>query len=107
MTHDFNTARIELHGVTRTEVIEQPYGGKNIDRLIAKMADSIEKNKRDASMPTFADSALASELSLKFLADAAQHDMPPKGSLETLEEIRERRRHMKNGYGLLPRNQEN
>lgn len=106
MTHDFNTARIELHGVTRTEVIEQPYGGKNIDRLIAKMADSIEKNKRDASMPTFADSALASELSLKFLADAAQHDMPPKGSLETLEEIRERRRHMKNGYGLLPRNQE-
>ena len=106
MTHDFNTARIELHGVTRTEVIEQPYGGKNIDRLIVKMADSIEKNKRDASMPTFADSALASELSLKFLADAAQHDMPPKGSLETLEEIRERRRHMKNGYGLLPRNQE-
>ncbi|MBQ6652728.1 MAG: Gfo/Idh/MocA family oxidoreductase [Prevotella sp.] len=107
MTHDFQTARIELRGVTKTEVIEHPYGGKNIPQLIAKMADSIGKNERNALMPTFADSAYASDISMRFLEDAARHDMPPKGSLETLEEIRERRRHMKNGYGLLPHNQEN
>ena len=107
MTHDFQTARIELHGVTKTEVIEHPYGGKNIPQLIAKMADSIGRKERNATMPTFADSAYASDISMRFLNDAAQHDMPPKGSPETLAEIIERRRHMKNGYGLLPHNQEN
>jgi myo-inositol 2-dehydrogenase/D-chiro-inositol 1-dehydrogenase len=37
------------------------------------------------------------------LEDAHKHDLPSVGNLKTLEQIRERRRHMKNGYGLLPK----
>ena len=33
MTHDFQTAVVELHGVNRTLRLEKPFGGKNLDKL--------------------------------------------------------------------------
>ena len=101
MTHDFKTAIVELHGVTQTHRLIQPYGGKNIDVLCKLFAESIESGKRNPSLPSFRDAATASEYAWRFLQDSRQHDLPAIGNLETLQEIRERRRTMSNGYGLL------
>ena len=101
MTHDFKTAVVELHGVTRTERIEKPFGGKNIDVLIERFADSIEQGCLDPRLPSMRDSAIASECASHFLENAKSHTLPAIGNLRTLEQIRERRRHMTNGYGLL------
>ena len=101
MTHDFKTAIVELHGVTQTHRLIQPYGGKNIDVLCKLFAESIETGSRSASLPTFRDAAKASEYAWRFLQDARKHDLPAIGELETLRQIHERRRTMKNGYGLL------
>ena len=103
MTHDFKTATVELRGVTRTETIKKPFGGKNIDRLCAKFAASIRSGERNADLPTFRDSAIASEFAWKCIEDSRTHDLPSIGDNATLEQIRERRRNMKNGYGLLTR----
>lgn len=103
MTHDFKTAHVELRGVDDTQIIEKPFGGKNIDVLVAEMADSIEQGRRNPKMPTFRESATASEYAWKFLEDAYRHDLPAIGTQEELDAIHERRRNMKNGYGLLPR----
>ena len=95
MTHDFRTAVVELHGVNRTLRLEKPFGGKNLDKLCNIMADSIESGKRDPRLPQMRDSAIASQYGWTFLEDARRHDLPGIGDLQTLEEIRERRRHMK------------
>ena len=87
--------------MTRTERIKQPYGGKNIDTLINLLADSIESGVRDDRLPTFRDSAIASEFAWNCLRDAATHDMPVRGTAEELEQIHTRRRNMTDGYGLL------
>ncbi|MBQ8046454.1 MAG: Gfo/Idh/MocA family oxidoreductase [Prevotella sp.] len=107
MTHDFKTAHVELRGVNETRIEERPFGGKNIDRLISEMADSIQTGRRSEGMPTFRDSAIASEMAWKMLEDAYETELPAIGSEATLEAIRERRRTMTNGYGLLPRNNKN
>ncbi len=101
MTHDFKTAVVEVHGVTRTERIERPYGGKNIDRLIELFADSIEKGELDSSLPAFSDAAIASDFAWKAIENARNNDLPVCGTSEELEQIHERRRNMKDGYGLL------
>lgn len=101
MTHDFRTATVELHGVSRTLRIEKPFGGKNLDKLCDLMADSIESGKRDTRMPRMRDSAIASEYGWTFLEDARKNNLTAIGNQQTLEEIRERRRHMTEGYGLL------
>lgn len=101
MTHDFKTAVVELHGITQTHRIEQPYGGKNIDVLCQRFAQSLETGLRHPALPTFRDAAIASEYAWRFLDDARRHDLPAIGTLEELGAIRERRRTMKNGYGLL------
>lgn len=101
MTHDFKTAVVEIHGVTRTERIEKPYGGKNIGTLIEIMADSIESGITDKRLPSFRDSAIASEFAWHCLEDAATHDMPVKGTSEELDAIHKRRNSMTDGYGLL------
>lgn len=106
MTHDFRTAHVELHGVTKTAILDKPFGGKNIDKLVAEMANSIETGTRDPQMPNFEYSASASEYAWKFFQDSFTHELPAIGDLETLEKIRERRRHMTNGYGLLPHRNE-
>ena len=107
MTHDFKTAVVELHGVTRTERIERPHGGKNIDVLIDEMAQSILSGERHPNMPLFSCAATASDFAWRMLDDARQHDLPAIGNLDELERIRERRRNMTDGYGLLPRNNKN
>ena len=101
MTHDFKTAVVELRGVTRTERIEKPFGGKNIDVLVDRFANSIEQGSLDPRLPSMRDSAIASEYASHFLENAKTHALPAIGNLRTLEQIRERRKHMKNGYGLL------
>ena len=101
MTHDFKTAVVDLHGVEKTQRIEQPFGGKNIDVMCNLFADSIAAGKLSDQLPTLRDSAIASEYAWKFLQDAKGHELPAIGNLETLEQIRERRRTMTNGYGLL------
>lgn len=107
MTHDFKTAVIDLHGVNVTEHIEHPHGGKNADVLIAQMAESIITGKRHPFMPRLRDSAIASEMAWRMLEDAQTHEMPAIGTLDELERIRERRRNLKDGYGLLPHNNKN
>jgi myo-inositol 2-dehydrogenase/D-chiro-inositol 1-dehydrogenase len=107
MTHDFKTAVVDIHGVTETQHIERPFGGKNIDRLIEEMASSIKTGVRDRHMPSFRDSAIASQNAWNMLEDARQHDLPAIGTHEELEEIWEYRRNLKDGYGLLPRNNKN
>ena len=73
-------------------------------RLEARFAASLRSGVRNPHLPTMRDTAMASQYAWMFLDDARQHDMPAIGSLDTLEEIRERRRHMTNGYGLIHRN---
>ena len=107
MTHDFKTAVIDLHGVNVTEHIERPHGGKNVDVLISQMAETILSGKRHPLMPRLRDSAMASEYAWKMLDDARSHEMPAIGTLDELERIRERRRNLKDGYGLLPRHNKN
>ena len=101
MTHDFKTAVVELRGTTQTHRIERPFGGKNIGTMYERFARSIESGVRDGALPTFRDAVIASEYAWRFLQDARKHDMPAIGTAEELEEIRDRRRTMKNGYGLL------
>lgn len=101
MTHDFKTATVEKHGVTITESIRKPHGGKNIGRLCRLMAESIVNNRRSPSMPSFRDSAIASQWAWKMLDDCRQNDLPAIGTLEELEQIHYRREHMTDGYGLL------
>lgn len=103
MTHDFKTARVEMRGVTRTEIVEKPFGGKNIDVLCSLFASSVQSGVRDPGLPEFRDAAIASEYAWKFLEDARRHELPSIGDNATLEAIRERRRNMTDGYGLLPR----
>ena len=101
MSHDFKTAVVELHGVNETLRIEKPYGGKNIDTLCDLFADSVRTGVFNAKLPRISDAVRASEYAWKFLDDARLHEMPAIGDLQTLEEIRERRRHLSDGYGLL------
>ena len=61
MTHDFKTATVELRGVTRTETVKKPFGGKNIDVLCRKFAESVRAGKALGNLPSFRDSATASE----------------------------------------------
>lgn len=101
MTHDFKTATVELHGVNRTLCLQQPFGGKNLDKLCKQMAASLRSGIRDNRLPSLRDSIEASHYAWSFLEDARHNCLPSIGNLQTLEEIRERRKHMKNGYGLL------
>lgn len=101
MTHDFKTAVVDLRGVTKTLRIEKPFGGKNIDTMLERLARSIRQGSLVEGLPTFQDAFYASETSWKLLDEAATHEMPCIGNNEELEAIRYRRAHMTNGYGLL------
>ena len=103
MSHDFKTAVVDLHGVNQTMRIEKPFGGKNIDRLCRLFAESLRSGVRHPLLPRLRDSAIASEYAWKFFLDAKEHELPSIGKVQTLERIRERRRNMKNGYGLIKR----
>ena len=101
MSHDFVTATVELHGVTKTHVIKKPFGDKNLDVLCNLFARSLADGSMDPSLPRVRDAVIASEYAWKFLEDAAKHDMPVRGDKKTLHQIRERRNEKRIGYGLL------
>lgn len=104
MTHDFKTAIVELHGITQTLREEKPFGNKNIDVLCNLFAESLISGVRSERLPSFRDSAIASQYAWKFLDDAGENDLPAIGNNSTLEQIKERRRKMTNGYGLIRTN---
>lgn len=101
MSHDFRTAVVELHGVNTTLRLEQPYGGKNIDTMCERFAESIDSGVRHPALPCLRDAAIASDYAWRFLEDACRNELPSIGTPETLEQILERRRTMTEGYGLL------
>jgi myo-inositol 2-dehydrogenase/D-chiro-inositol 1-dehydrogenase len=101
MHHDFVTATVELHGITRTRVIKKPFGDKTLAILSHMFAQSVLSGKLDPALPQVEDAVIASEYAWKFLSDASKHDMPVRGDKQTLEEIRERRNNKRIGYGLL------
>jgi myo-inositol 2-dehydrogenase/D-chiro-inositol 1-dehydrogenase len=101
MTHNFRIAKVELRGVTKTEVREERYGGKNIrilcDAVAAKLLDDAEVE----AMPSFRDAAIASEFAWQCLDDSRKNDLPSIGDNDTLVQIRARRAAMEDGYGLI------
>lgn len=101
MSHDFKMVKVELRGVSKTEVLEQMYGGKNIRTLCDAVYDAILNGATDAVLPSFRDAAIASEFAWKCLEDSRRNDLPSIGDNETLLEIRERRANMTDGYGLI------
>lgn len=102
MTHDFKVAKVELRGVTKTEVLEDKHGGKNIFQLCEAFADKIQgESGASGTLPSFRDAAIASEFSWACLEDSRRNDLPSIGDNETLVRIRERRAAMEDGYGLL------
>lgn len=101
MTHDFNTAIVDVRGVNVTQLIEKPHGGKNIDTLCDMVAESILTGKRHNDLPQFRDSVIASEYAWKMLEDAGKNDLPSIGNLNTLKKIHARRAEISDGYGLL------
>lgn len=106
MTHDFETAVVDLHGVTTTERIERPFGDKNIDVLCELFAESLRTGDRNPQLPTMRNAASASEYAWKFFHDSLEHDLPSIGNLDTLSEIREHRQNLKSGYGLIRKHEE-
>lgn len=105
MHHDFKTAVVEKHGVTVTETIERPYGGKNIDRLYELTAQAI-RHGDSSRLPSFRDSVIASEFAWKMLEDSRNNDLPSIGTNDELIAIRDRRAKMTDGYGLLHKKEE-
>lgn len=101
MTHDFKTAKVEIHGITQTVTIEKPFGDKNIDILLDLFAKSLETGILNPSLPTLRDGAMASEYAWRFLEDASKNDLPTRGDSETLQKIHHRRLILNEGYGLL------
>lgn len=101
MHHDFKTAVVEKHGEHITEVVERPYGDKNIDALCRLMGEAILTGQRPENLPRFMDAAIASKYSWEMLENARENDLPSKGTPEELEAIHYRRAHATNGYGLL------
>ena len=101
MTHDFKPATVELQGDNRTLCLQHPFGGKTLDKLCKQRAAPTRSGIRDNRLPSLRDSMEASHYAWSFLEDARHNCLPSIGNLQTLEEIRERRKHMKNGYGLL------
>lgn len=94
------TARLTVNGVTQTIVEDFSFVDKNIDVSIETFAQSIKAGK-NLGLPTVHDSVVASTMAWKMLDDAMRNNPPAIGDLGELEEIKERRRNLTEGYGLL------
>jgi len=86
MQHDFNTVRIEFHGISRTEVKEGPYGGKKLDVMCARFADALDTGN-PGPLPSARDSVIASEVSQAMLDAATRADPPCVGTRDEIDEI--------------------
>ncbi|MDR1414455.1 MAG: Gfo/Idh/MocA family oxidoreductase [Odoribacteraceae bacterium] len=103
-THDYKTATVELHGVTRTVIKTGDFKDKQIDVMIDVFGRSILAGK-NLGFPTVRDSVIASDMAWKMLRDAEKNGAPCIGRPEEMDEILARRRAMTNGYGLPARRQ--
>ena len=101
MTHNFRVAKVELRGITKTEVREERYGGKNIRILCDAVAARLLDGADTETMPSFRDAATASEFAWKCLENSRMNDLPSIGDNDTLVQIRARRAAMEDGYGLI------
>lgn len=101
MTHDFKIAVVDERGVSVTNRIARPFGGKNLGVLLEKFASSVRAGVIDPTLPQAEDAFKASKAAWTMLQDAWAHDMPSKGDNDTLIRIRDRRANMTDGYGLL------
>jgi myo-inositol 2-dehydrogenase/D-chiro-inositol 1-dehydrogenase len=99
MNHDFRTATIELHGVSKTLRKSDEFGDKKIGVLTDLFARSVIEGK-NLGLPTVRDSVIASDIAWKMLDDAVQNGCPPIGKPEEMEQIIARRAVLKEGYGL-------
>ena len=86
MQHDFDTVRIEFHGVTHTEIKEGPYGGKKLDVMCKRFAEALDSG--DSSLlPTARDSVIASEVSQAMLDASSLDGAPCVGTPEEMADI--------------------
>lgn len=99
MTHDFRTATVSLHGVTKTIQKSEPFGDKKLDVMLNVFARSMVAGK-NLGFPTARDSVIASEVSWAMLHDAVKNNPPAIGSADEMEAILEHRRNLRDGYGL-------
>jgi myo-inositol 2-dehydrogenase/D-chiro-inositol 1-dehydrogenase len=99
MSHDFKTAIVELHGITKTEKIEAPFNDKKIDVIVDVFGKSILAGK-NLGFPTVRDSVIASDIAWKMLNDAVKNGSPCIGKVEDMDEIVARRQTLTEGYGL-------
>jgi myo-inositol 2-dehydrogenase/D-chiro-inositol 1-dehydrogenase len=99
MTHDFQQATVNLHGVTTTRTLTDEFNDKKIDVLIDVFARSILAGE-NLGYPTVRDSVIASDMAWKMFDDAVKNGAPSIGSPEEMNAIIHRRKTMKQGYGL-------
>jgi myo-inositol 2-dehydrogenase/D-chiro-inositol 1-dehydrogenase len=99
MTHDFKKAKVDLHGVHKTITKTDDFKDKKIDILVDIFAKSLLAGK-NLGYPTAKDSVIASDVAWKMFHDAVKNDPPCIGTLAEMDEILERRKTLKNGYGL-------
>ena len=83
------------------EIVHNNFIVNDLRQRGVRFAESLEHGVRNKHLPRFRDAAIASEYAWRFLEDARAHELPAIGTLDELEAIRERRRTMKDGYGLL------
>lgn len=93
-------AHVSVRGVTKTVEEDFSFADKNLDVMVETFVQSVYSGK-NLGLPTIHDSVVASTMAWKMLDDAVKNVPPAIGNLVELEEIKERRRNMKSGYGLL------
>ncbi|KAJ3086808.1 hypothetical protein HK102_012426 [Quaeritorhiza haematococci] len=99
MTHDFKTATVELHGVSKTIRKSAPFGDKKFDVMVDVFARSLAAGK-NLGFPTVRDSVVASEMAWAMLKNAVDNNPPVRGTPEEMQQILQHRQSLGNGYGL-------
>lgn len=102
MKHDFNTATIECHGVSKTLRKTAAFGDKKLDVMCDVFARSLMAG-RNLGFPTARDSVIASEAAWAMLNDAIHNGAPAKGTPAEMAQILAHRATLRNGYGLPAR----
>ncbi len=105
MTHDFQNATIEIHGVSKTIKKTAAFNDKKLDVMVDLFARSLTA-KKNLGFPTARDSVIASEVAWAMLNDAVAHNPPAVGTPCELEQILDHRRKLRGGYGLPVRHTE-
>ncbi len=102
MSHDFKNATIDLRGINLTIQKTEEFGDKKIDILMNTFAQSVFEGK-NMGFPTVKDSVIASDMAWEMFYDAIKNGAPCIGKTDDMDEIVERRKTLKEGYGLPAR----